>query len=276
MIYDGLSVPGHAKKSSGLLREFSTMHSKHLGVVKGISSPCKNVRSLLYGEKHALMRHLEHDHMLYSNYGRQNAVLSDDDNYYDEESEDCGGGLIDETRFIGQKRHAQSNLTDWKLKELSTKFLLLGGVRSPCPNGVTSKEDYVGKTIHTYDGIFDSEREKERFYVECMLRRLSEDREDIDVMECVNVCRVLSYCRASLDNYARTNGLPRSAVRVDEDFHYMRGKCGANDNVHHTNPMAWPSQSIFLRRDYVNTILLNKTLSLSVIAKKKSDKQSTI
>ena len=272
MIYDGLNVPGRAKKSSGLLREFSTMHSKHLDVVKGMSSPCKNMRSRLFGEKCALMRHLEHDRMLYSNYGRQNAVLSDD---Y-EESEDCGGGLIDEMRFYGQKRHTQSNLTDWELKESSTKFLLLGGVRSPCPNGVTSKEDYVGKTIHRYDGIFDSEREKERFYVECMLRCLSEDREDIDIMECVNVCRVLSYCRASLDNYARTNGLPRSAVRVDEDFHYMRGKCGANDNMNRTNPMAWPSQSIFLCRDYVNTIPLNKTLLLSVVAKKKSDKQSMI
>ena len=40
----------------------------------------------------------------------------------------------------------------------------------------------MGKTMHTFDGVFDSKREKERFYVECMLRRLSEGREDIDVM----------------------------------------------------------------------------------------------
>ena len=56
----------------------------------------------------------------------------------------------------------------------------------------------------------------------------------------------------------------------------MRGKCGANDNIQRTNPMAWPGQSVFLRQDYVNTLPLNKTLSLSVVAKKKSDKQSTI
>ena len=31
--------------------------------------------------------------MLYSNYGRQNAVLSPDDD------DECGGGLIDEARF---------------------------------------------------------------------------------------------------------------------------------------------------------------------------------
>ena len=210
--------------------------------------------------------------MLYSNFRRQNAVLSDD-NY---EVTECGGGLIDEARFHLQRRHAQSNLPSWKLKESSTKFLLLGEMRSPCPNSVTYKEDYVGKTMHTFDVVFDSEREKERFYVECMLRFLSEGREDIDVMGCVNMCRVLSYCRASLEDYAIKNDIPRSAVRVDEDFHYMRGKCSANDNIQRTNPMAWPGQSIFLCRDYVNTLPLNKTLSLSVVAKKKSDKQSTI
>ena len=134
----------------------------------------------------------------------------------------------------------------------------------------------MGKTVHMFDGVFDSEREKERFYVECMLRRLSLEG-SIDVMGCVNVCHVLSYCRASLEDYAIKNDhLPRSAVRVDEDFHYMRGKCGVNDNIQRTNPMAWPGQSVFLRRDYVNTLPLNKTLSLSVVAKKRSDKQSMI
>ena len=92
MIYDGLNILGHAKKSSGLLHKFSTMHSKHLDVVKGISSPFKNLCGLLYGEKRELMRHLENDRMLYSNYGRQNAVLSDD-------TGGCSGGLIDEARF---------------------------------------------------------------------------------------------------------------------------------------------------------------------------------
>ena len=52
----------------------------------------------------------------------------------------------------------------------------------------------MGKTVHTFDGVFDSEREKERFYVECMLRRLSSEGSSIDVMGCVNVCRMLSYC----------------------------------------------------------------------------------
>ena len=44
MVYNGLNVPGRARKSSSLLREFSTMHSKHLDIVKGISSPCKSAR----------------------------------------------------------------------------------------------------------------------------------------------------------------------------------------------------------------------------------------
>ena len=56
----------------------------------------------------------------------------------------------------------------------------------------------------------------------------------------------------------------------------MRGKCGANDNTECTNQTSWPGQSIFLCRDHVNTIPLNKTLSISVVAKRKTDKQSTI
>ena len=97
----------------------------------------------------------------------------------------------------------------------------------------------MGKTIHMFDGIFDSEREQERFYIECMLRHLSEEddgEEDLDLMWCVNVCRMLSYCCASLDDYGRTKGLPCSVVRVDEDFHYMRG------NVMPTTTSSVPTQ----------------------------------
>ena len=61
--------------------------------------------------------------------------------------------------------------------------------------------DYVGKTIRTFCGVFESELEKEQFYVECMLRQLSEGNEDIDILNCISVCRMLSVCRSLLDDY---------------------------------------------------------------------------
>ena len=255
IIYDGLNIPGHAKKSSGLLREFSTMHFNHLRVVQGLQpcmrqSPC----SLSYGEKQTLMYHLDHDRMLYGNYGRQTAVFAGESNY----SSKCGGELIDETAFICQGQHSQSTLKDWTLRESENKHLLLGGIHSPCPNGVVVAMgkmcDYVGNTIRTFCGIFESEREKEQFYVECMLRRLSEGSEDIDVLMCVSVCCMLSLCRSLLDDYGQRHDLPRSALRVDEDFHYMRGKWGANDHALQENDMAWPTNSIFLQRNLRDTI----------------------
>ena len=187
--------------------------------------------------------------MLYGNYGRQNAIFVSEDNF----SNGCRGELIDETVFVRQGRHKQSTLKDWTLCESENKHLLLGGIRSPCPNGVVAAMggtcDYVGKTIRTFCGVFESEREKEQFYVECMLRQLSEGNEDIDVLNCVSVCNMLSVWRSLLDDYGRRCDVPRSALRVDEDFHYMRGKWGANDHEFKTKDMAWPTNSVFLQRN---------------------------
>ena len=81
------------------------------------------------------MNHLDHDRMLYGNYGRQNAIFVSEDNNF---SNGCGGELINETIFVRQGRHKQSTLKDWTLCESENKHLLLGGIRSPCPNGVVA------------------------------------------------------------------------------------------------------------------------------------------
>ena len=273
IIYDGLNVPGHAKRCSGLSREFSTMHFNHLRAVQGLQPPCisrQSPRSLSYGEKQTLMNHLDHDRMLYGNYGRQNAIFVSEDNNF---SNSYGGELIDETVFVRQGRHKQSTLKDWTLCESENKHLLLGGIRSPCPNGVVAAMggtcDYVGKMIRMFCGVFESEWEKEQFYVECMLRRLSEGNEDIDVLNCISVCRMLSVCRSLLDDYGRRCDVPRSVLRVDEDFHYMRGKWGANDHEFKTKDMAWPTNSVFLQRNLLDTRPLKETLTLTFTAKKK-------
>ena len=73
---------------------------------------------------------------------------------------DCG--LIDEIEFLSCDRHDDSELTekDWKLdKEESA-------LRSPCLNAhysIDSRHDKLGMTLRTFDGIFESEREKETF-----------------------------------------------------------------------------------------------------------------
>ena len=102
-----------------------------------------------------------------------------------------------------------------------------------------------------------------------MLRRLSEGNKDIDVLNCVSVCRMLNVCRSLLDDYGQRCNVPRSALRVDEDFHYMRGKWGANDHEFKTKDMAWPTNSVFLQRNLSDTRPLNETLTLTFTAKKK-------
>ena len=131
IIYDGLNVLGLAKKCSGLLREFSTMHFNHLRAVQELQ-PCirQSPRSLSYGEKQTLMDYLDHDRMLYGNYGRQNAIFVSEDNNF---SSGCGGELIDETVFVHQGRHKQSTLKDWTLCDPKISICYWAAFDCPVP-----------------------------------------------------------------------------------------------------------------------------------------------
>ena len=47
--------------------------------------------------------------------------------------------------------------------------LLIGGLRSPCPNAtyvMNDSQDNMGIYLATYDGIFENEQEKEMFHIE--------------------------------------------------------------------------------------------------------------
>ena len=68
--------------------------------------------------------------------------------------------------------------------------------------------------------------------------------------------------REILNNYGKSNKLPRSRVRVDEGFHYMRGKNGANDNRLKMEKQSWPNRSVFNARN-PDTLPLNSTLTLT-------------
>ena len=111
--------------------------------------------------------------------------------------------------------------------------------------------------------MFDSEREKEFFYVETSIRRLNSP-----VINVLNSCRILknlALVRQLLNNYEKMMHLPKSFVCVHEDFHYMRGKNGANEVHHHVGGVisqSWPESSIFNARD-PTTPMFNETLSMT-------------
>ena len=75
-------------------------------------------------------------------------------------------------------------------------------------------------------------------------------------------CRInktIVYVRLALDKYGLANSIPRSMVRVDEDYWYMRGgNCVVDDP-----DGKWPCTSIFYTRD-PKSIKLNSTLSQTV------------
>ena len=269
MIYDALNCLGRSKKSSSLLREFSTFTQNHLAVGQGMIPKKNEDRALSYEESKKLTQCMEHDRILYSNYGHQfSAMCIDDDQREDFECQK--GGLIDEVIFARQKRHEQSTLESWKLS-VDSDNLVSGGIRSPCYNSYSFDQDYMGKMVHSYQAVFSSEREAERFYVEIMLHRLTSERRSIDCLKRARITRFLSVCRERLEDFGCDRGHPRSAVSVDEDFHYMRGKCGANDNKETSSYRAWPTNSIFNYRSESSLVPLNDTLSLTVVSKSTKD-----
>ena len=60
---------------------------------------------------------------------------------------------------------------DWKLSRDDHLGLMVGGLQSPCLNAMypIHSRDELGLRMRTFDSIFDNEREKETFYVECMV-----------------------------------------------------------------------------------------------------------
>ena len=79
-------------------------------------------------------------------------------------------------------------------------------------------------TLRTFNGIFESEREKETFYIESMLRKLSFGSDNVDIISQCRVTRNLAMICEILNDYGKSNKLPRSCVRGNEGFHYMCGK----------------------------------------------------
>ena len=87
-------------------------------------------------------------------------------------------------------------------------------------------------------------------------------KQRMDEIKTCRVTRTISQIKKAVNDYGRMNKLPRSAVCVDEDFHYMRGRNGGNDDSLRNKLQSWPERSVFKARDFT-TPELNPTLSLT-------------
>ena len=72
--------------------------------------------------------------------------------------------------------------------------------------------DELGMALRTFDGIFESEREKETFYMELMLRRLCLGGDMADNIGQCRITKNLAYMRRALDSHGRSQGLARGCV----------------------------------------------------------------
>ena len=282
LIHEGAKIPGRdAKNATALVREFSRNGEQQYLVTQGEKTPklifkskyftrsLKKNRTLSASEYRNMHENLEHNSMVVKNYNCQTVAFSAAGEntlsytYHYEE------GLVDEIQFLSCKRHENSKLIDKDWSILQASDLMTGGLRSPCPNASYvlrnfNVHDTLGMNFGTFDGIFEYEREKEMFYIESMLCRLANDKHIIDgdeLYEC-GISRTMAKIRKLLNEYRRKKELPQSVVCVNEDFHYMHGKKGCNDDNLKFSKQSWSLWSIFEARD-LTTLTLNSTLSLT-------------
>ena len=188
MVHEGGKVPGRGSKSSLLTREFSRNGECQYIAPKSECLPKlifysniftqsrKKNRSLSTSEYRNMQENLEHDRMICANYDSQTITFSaerDNEFHYSFNNYD---GFIDEMQFLSCSHHEYSEMAkiDWKLSRDDHLGFMVGGLRSPCLNAMypIHSRDELGLQMRTFDGIFENEREKETFYVECMVRHL--------------------------------------------------------------------------------------------------------
>ena len=103
--------------------------------------------------------------MIFSNNDRQSIAFFEEDRedgyYY---TFDDSKSIIDEIEFSACDRHDTSDLIehDWDLTTDDGVSFMLGGLRSPCFMACYSMDlkDKLGKRLRSFDGLFESEREK--------------------------------------------------------------------------------------------------------------------
>ena len=128
---------------------------------------------------------LEHDRMAFVGYDRQNSSLTD--------------ALIDEFDFLKCSRFNTStlHLSDWRISDDPNGSITVGGLRSLCLNSCqfVDKVDRVGRTLYSFDSLFNFEREKETFCIEVLIRCLTSQNKLLDVCAECQITRILEDLR---------------------------------------------------------------------------------
>ena len=175
--------------------------------------------------------------------------------------------MIDEVHFLSCPPYTNDakfhHLNNWSIKH--TQHLATSELRSPCPNITIFQDqrDNLGKAFDTFDGIFQTEREKETFYLQGTLRRLTnDDKKHFDAAKECRIVRTLAMAMQYLNKWGEQNNIPRSSISIDEDFHYMHGRCGANEDYKDDGKQPWLDRSSFMDRD-PSVPVLNQTLSMT-------------
>ena len=159
LIHEGAKIPGRgAKSATALVREFSRNGEQQYLVTQGEKTPklifkskyftrsLKKNRTLSVSEYRNMHENLEHNSMVVKNYNRQTVAFSAalentlSYTYHYEE------GLVDEIQFPSCKRHKNSELIDKDWSILQASDLMIGGLRSPCPNA-----SYVLRNFNVHD-----------------------------------------------------------------------------------------------------------------------------
>ena len=212
LVYEGNHNPGHLSKNSVLDREFKQLDVRHKSVCTGEILLVSRKQDLTHKEKRSLRCLMEHDRMLLNSSDRQHFSL-------------CGD-QIDEFKLF------ECRFVRMDIEKDPNGSLMIGGLRSLCMNAryYVDHVDRVGRVLHSFDGMFEFEIEKEFFYLECSICSLRTSNRQIVLFKECRIVRLIASMHRLLDKFGRVNCLPRSSMRVDEDVWYMRGENGCVDD----------------------------------------------
>ena len=151
---------------------------------------------------------------------------------------------------------------DWDLTTDDGVSFMIGGLRLPCFNACYSMDskDKLGKCYKVLT-VYSRVKEKKKLIILSPLLRWLGSKSVFDNLNSCRITRHLSMIRHSLDEYGKEKKLPRSVVRVDEDFHYMCRKYSCNDDSLREREQSWPKRLIFNARN-LYTRYLNVTISM--------------
>ena len=179
-------------------REYGQFDICHKDIVCASSVIChKQKQDLTYKASKLLKCSMEHDRLIYNSCDRQHIALSTDQ--------------IEEFDFLSVQP------SGWFLQTDPNGSLMIGGLRLPCMNACYDN-DHIDRVLQSYDGVFEFEREKEFFYLECSIHSIRVNNDKGKILQCndlIKECRItraMAYMRLLLDGYGKVHSLPRSTV----------------------------------------------------------------